>query len=110
MAEAIRFYLDEHMPSAVAEGLRRRGVDALTSREAGRLGADDARQLAFAQQHGRVFVTRDADFLRLNALGSEHAGIVYSPRWMSIGAFVARLLRIHHALTAEEMGNRVEYL
>lgn len=26
----IRFYLDEHIPAAVAEGLRRRGVDSLT--------------------------------------------------------------------------------
>jgi hypothetical protein len=74
------------------------------------LGADDAQQLAFAQQNGRVFVTRDADFLRLNAHGSVHAGIVYSPRRMSIGAFVANLLLIHHARTAEEMRNRVEYL
>ena len=110
MAEAVKFYLDEHVPHAVAEGPRRRGVDALTSREAGMLGADDARQLAFAQQTGRVFVTRDADFLRLDAHGSVHAGIVYSPRRISVGAVVSNLLLIFHASNADEMRNRIEYL
>jgi hypothetical protein len=110
LAEAIGFYLDEHVPHAVAEGLRRRGVDTLTSREAGMLGAVDARPLAFAQQNGRVFVTHDVDFLRLNAQGYVHAGIVDAPRRMSIGAFVANLMLIRFALNPEEMANRVEFL
>lgn len=29
MAEKIRFYFDEHVPRAVARGLRRRGVEVL---------------------------------------------------------------------------------
>lgn len=34
MAERVRFYTDEHVPRAVVEGLRRRGVDVLTVAEA----------------------------------------------------------------------------
>jgi uncharacterized protein with PIN domain len=110
LAEVVRFYLDEHVPHAVAKGLRLRGVDALTSREAGMLGAEDARQLAFAHQSGRVFITHDADFLRLDARGYVHAGIVFVPRRMSIGAVVAGLMLIHEMLAAQDMSGHVEYL
>ncbi len=50
MAGAVKFYTDEHSANAIAEGLRRRGVDALTTVEAGMLGASDEEQLAFAAQ------------------------------------------------------------
>jgi hypothetical protein len=110
LAEAIRFYLDEHVPRAVAEGLRRRGADALTSREAGMLGAEDERQLAFAQQNGRVFVTHDADFLRLHAHDFVHTGVIYVPRRMSIGAIIASLILIHDVLNAQDLTGRVEFL
>jgi uncharacterized protein (DUF433 family) len=63
LAEA-RFYLDEHVPQAVPEGLRRRGVDILTVQESGLAGAEDERHLTFAPQEGRVIVTQDVDFLR----------------------------------------------
>jgi hypothetical protein len=39
--ERISFYLDEHIHGAVAEGLRRRGVNVLTVSEAGRNGLSD---------------------------------------------------------------------
>ncbi len=41
MAEPIKFYMDEQVPRAVTEGLRRRGVDVLRAQEAGMLEADD---------------------------------------------------------------------
>ncbi|MCS3749330.1 precorrin-6B methylase 1 [Salinibacter ruber] len=44
MAEPVRFYLDEHIPSAVAEGLRQRGIGVRTLVEMDRLGARDARR------------------------------------------------------------------
>jgi len=37
----IRFLTDEHVPKAVAKGLRERGIDAVTATEAGTLGAED---------------------------------------------------------------------
>jgi len=67
--EQVRFYLDEHIPAAVAEGLRRRGVDSLTVQQAGRSGWSDPEQLAFARTAGRVIVTMDSDFLVLASQG-----------------------------------------
>ena len=36
-----KLYMDEHVPSAITEGLRWRGVDVLTAQEDGRTGEDD---------------------------------------------------------------------
>ena len=68
-------YLDEHIPSAVAEGLRRRGVDVLTVQEAGRSGLADPEQLRFAHSEQRVLVTMDSDFLILASQGASNAGM-----------------------------------
>ena len=57
MADAIRFYLDQHQSNALAAGLRARGIDVLTAHEAGRCGMSDSDQLAFATAEGRVVVT-----------------------------------------------------
>ena len=73
----MNFYLDEHIPKAVAEGLRRRGIDVLTIQDAGRLGVPDRKQLAFATMTRRVLVTFDDDFLALDASRVSHSGIVF---------------------------------
>ena len=46
MSEEIRFYTDEHVPPAVADGLRRRGIDTLSARDAEMLGSSDEEHLA----------------------------------------------------------------
>ena len=48
MADLIRWYMDEHIPPAITQGLRRRGVDVETTQEAGMLHASDELQLAYA--------------------------------------------------------------
>ena len=45
--------MDEHIPKAVTEGLRRRGVDVLTAQEADMLGASDQEHLALAVREHR---------------------------------------------------------
>ena len=65
MPRTIRFHLDENVNSAIATGLRGRGVDVTTTREAGLIAADDEEQLKFAKSEGRVVVTHDDDFLRV---------------------------------------------
>ncbi len=99
MAEAIKFYRDEHIPKAVTDGLRRRGVDVLTAQEAGMHPADDDEHLMLAAREQRVLFTQDADFLRLHAAGFPHAGIIYVPQQTKVGYMVAGLRRIHDALT-----------
>jgi len=59
MSKKLKFYTDEHVPSAVVKGLRLRGVDVLTTKEAKMLGATDEDHLTFAKIKGRVnFYTR----------------------------------------------------
>ena len=106
----IRFHLDENMPHAVAEGLRRRDVDVTTTTDAGLVGATDQEQLMFAHGEGCVLVTRDADLLRLDAQGAEHAGIVYWTERRSIGQLISALDILSLESTEEEMRGRVVFL
>ncbi len=110
MAERIKLYMDEHVPRAVTEGLRRRGVEVLTAREADMLRADDEQHLALASREGRVVFTQDADFLRLHAAGYRHTGIVYAPQGTAIGTIVRGLMLIYDVLGAEDMSAHVEFV
>lgn len=79
----IALYIDEDSKvSALIDALRRRGIDVLTTADAGRDGLADDEQLAFAAENGRTLVTANiGDFERIHArwsrAGREHAGIVY---------------------------------
>jgi len=107
----LRFYLDEHVPAAVAKGLRWRKIDVKSTAEAGLLGADDEKQLEFAIAESRVIFTNDADFLRMAANGREHCGIVYChPAKSDIGESIRLLTLMNDCLEANEMKNVVEYL
>ncbi len=107
----MKFLLDEHIPGAVADTLRRHGVDVLTVQGAGRTGLSDTQQLAWANEQGRVVVTLDADFLGLDAQGHPHAGIAYGPaRRRTIGELIQSLRLIEGAMTAEEMANHIEFI
>ena len=110
MADKIKYYADEHVARAVVRGLRQRGVDVLTSPQAGMLGAADEEHLELATRQDRVIFTQDDDFLRLASTGREHAGIVYAAQPTRIGEIVAGLMLIYQVLTAEEMRNHVESL
>ena len=107
----IRFHLDEHIPTAVALGLRRRGIDVTTTADAELCGADDEAQMARAASQGRVIVTHDDDFLVLHSRGVRHAGIAYSHQGSrSVGELLQLLLLVHECFTPEEMENRLEFL
>ena len=102
--------MDEHIPKAVTEGLRRRGIDVLSVQEAGMLGANDYDQLSFANKEGRVIFTKDADFLRLHKAGISHQGIIYSSKQSPVGYTVRVLMMIYDLVTLEEMAGRVEFI
>lgn len=111
MAQTIRFHLDEHCPTAVAEGLRRRGINVTTTPEAGLQGALDTEHVAFALREGRVILTEDEDFLALHASGVSHAGITYCHQGTrSIGEIIRGLMLIWDVFEPHEMHNRVEWL
>lgn len=60
---SVGLYMDEHVPSAITEGLRRRGVDVITVQDDGMDGSDDDVILDCTTWLGRVIFTRDQDFL-----------------------------------------------
>lgn len=111
MPRTIRYHLDEHIDFAVAQGLRRRGIDVTTTPDAGLLSADDSDHIAFAVASGRVIVSNDPDFLRLHDQAVEHAGIAYChQQTRSIGEMISALELIWEVLEPEEMQNRVEFI
>lgn len=110
MAPSLSFYVDEHIHTAIVKGLRTRGIDVGTPCDAGLLGASDEKHLAFACKTGRVLITRDQDSLALNAAGTEHPGIAFAARNLSIGAIVRALVLLHARLRPHQMLRRVEYL
>jgi predicted nuclease of predicted toxin-antitoxin system len=80
---SLRFLLDEDISGRVAEGLKARGVDAVSVHELNRTGLADEDQLAFAVEEGRVLVTYNrADFQALDAewrmRGLSHPGILWA--------------------------------
>jgi predicted nuclease of predicted toxin-antitoxin system len=110
VADQIKLYMDEHVPTAVTVGLRLRSVDVLTAQEADMLAASDEDHLALAVREGRVLFTQDADFLRLHARGVPHAGIAYVRQQTPVGNIVRGLMLICQVLEPEDMLNHVEFL
>ena len=111
MPRTIRFHLDEHVPDAVANGLRLLGIDVTTTAGANLLGAEDVDQIAYGISECRVIFTQDDDFLVLAAMGVEHAGIVYCHQTTrSIGQIIRALELIWEVFEVDEMRNRVEFI
>jgi predicted nuclease of predicted toxin-antitoxin system len=107
----VRFQLDEHVAHAVAQGLRRHGIEVLSTADLGLVGATDTVQVEHALVAGRVIFTQDRDFLRLHGRGVQHHGIAFCEHGSrSIGQIIAGLRGIHDRLSAEEMVGRLEYI
>src|SRR5262245_58844978 len=99
------------MHSAVAHGLKAKGIDILSAQDAGRCGLDDPDQLQFATAESRTLVTHDTDYLILAASGTQHAGIAYCHATKySIGELIRMLELLHSVYDGDDMKNRVEYL
>ncbi len=110
MRKKLKFYTDEHVSSSVVKGLRMRGVDVITTKEAGMLGASDEEHIVFANREGRVIFTQDEDFLKLHSKGFKHSGIIYAHQRTPIGDIVRGLMLIYQVLESDEMKNHLEFL
>jgi predicted nuclease of predicted toxin-antitoxin system len=111
MTDRIRFHFDENVDPAIADGLRRRGVDVTVPSDVGLVGASDDKHLAFAIAEQRVILTHDDDFLPVSRRGTPHCGIVYCHmQSRSIGQIIGGLLLICDCLTPEEMRDHIEFL
>lgn len=110
MPKPIKFHLDENANNAIADGLRRRGIDVTISVQVNLISASDKEQLAFAYSQGRVIFTQDRDFLELHYSGVEHSGIVYCIKGSrTIGEILRQLILIWEVLNADEMVGNLEY-
>jgi len=65
----LRLYIDENVPTEVGRQLRSSGIDAVTARDLGSLGAGDRDHLERVTAQSRMLSTHDQDFLRLAAAG-----------------------------------------
>jgi len=89
-----RIYANENFPRVVAEALRQKGHDVLTSREAGKAGQaiPDAEVLAFAVADDRAILTLNRrDFIRLHNLSATHAGIIVCTYDPDLAALASRI-------------------
>ncbi len=111
----LKYLFDVHVKLAVANGLRRRGVDVATAQELGLGEADDSELLDQATQLDRVLFSQDDDLLaeadiRLTT-GERFAGLVFAPqRNVTVGMLVRDLDLIANVLPPAEIENRIEYL
>jgi hypothetical protein len=107
-------YLDEDVSVVVAAILRGRGFDAITTRDAGRLGYGDASQLVFAAHARRVLLTHNrADFERLHkewlATGQLHVGMIIARRRLAV-ELAARIGRLLMRLPASALEDQLLYV
>lgn len=108
-------YMDVHVPAAITEGLRRRGIDVLTAQEDGTREADDEMLLIRSTELSRVLFTQDDDLLAFaanwQAKGIDFSGVVYAHQLgPGIGRIIEDLELLMHAAEPRELENHVIYL
>lgn len=111
----VAFYMDVHVPGAIAEQLRLRGVDVLAATEEGTNRLPDDQLLETATALGRVVFTHDIRFRAMaeqwQREGRQFAGLAYGhAEGASIGQYVRDLELIAKASDPVEWKNTVMYL
>jgi len=112
---ALAFYMDHHVPRAIINGLRLRGIDVLTAYEDGTSEYEDADLLDRATELQRVLFSQDDDLLSEAAKrireNSFFYGVIYAHQLrVSIGTCVNELEIIAQASEPEDIINRVQFL
>jgi len=110
----IELYLDEDVDVLIADLVRARGFQAITTQEAGQTGKNDAEQFAYAVSQQKTILTHNrSDFELLAqqylAAGQTHCGILIATR-RSPYEIVRRLLTILNQVTADEVENQLRYI
>lgn len=111
----MKIYCDENIESTIVEGLKRRGIKVISTRDRKDLGKSDEYHLKRAFELGAVVLTHDTDILKIahrwNREGKEHKGILYAhPLDLSIGECIRMVELVTQVLTEEEIKNHIEFL
>jgi Domain of unknown function (DUF5615) len=113
----LKLLLDEMYPAALAEALRRAGIDACAVIELGLAGRSDPDVFAAAVAQGLTVLTENvADFTRISAehltAGHRHPGVLIalSSRFSRRPAGLGPLVTAICAVANQQLGDRVVYL
>lgn len=112
---AVRFYMDVHIPAAITQQLRIRGVDVLAATEERTNRLPDEDLLRLASSLGRMVFTHD---IRFRALAEQwqreekpFAGLAFgAAEGASIGQYIRDLELLAKASEPSEWLNTVVYL
>jgi hypothetical protein len=110
----VKIYLDEDVHDFIADALRLRGWDALTTVEAGNRSKSDPDQIHFATEQGFAIVTYNVqDYPRLHYelinAGSTHAGIIVAPQ-QDPRRNIRALFNLLSSVPVEKMKDQLVYL
>ncbi|MFH0813368.1 MAG: DUF5615 family PIN-like protein [Pseudomonadota bacterium] len=111
----LRIYTDENVDVRIAEGLRRREIDAFSAREKGALGINDEQHFEKAKDLEAVIFTHDSHFIKiaetLVSSGKNHSGLIFiEMHKRGLGECIRRLALYTDILSSQEMINRIEFL
>jgi hypothetical protein len=111
----LRIYTDENVDVRIAEGLRRRGIDAFSAREKKGLGINDEQHFEKTKDLQAVIFTHDPHFIeiaeKLAKSGKGHYGLIFSEMHRyNLGEFIRGLALYADILSAQDMINRIEFL
>jgi len=111
----LKIYSDESSNIKIIRGLKRRGINAWSARDAGNLGLTDEEQLRYSFEQRACLFTTDDDFLKIAhewiEHGKEHHGIIYvHPLKLNIGECINAIELIACIFDADDMKNHIEYL
>lgn len=107
--------MDVHVPRAITNGLKRRGVQVTTAQEDGTAELDDPLLLTRATELGCALYTQDDDLLaeahRRQTVGESFGGVIYSHQLRSpIGKCIDDLDPIAQTFDADDLRNLVEFI
>jgi predicted nuclease of predicted toxin-antitoxin system len=112
---AISLYMDVHIPQAITDQLRRRGIDVLTAIEDAAQTLPDDQLLERATDLNRVLFTQDIGFRALaeewQRQSKPFAGLIFAHQLGgTIGQLVTDLELVAQASELKEWLNIVEYV
>ena len=107
--------MDHHVPRAITNGLRLRGVDVITAAEDGTDELQDPALLERATEMDRVLFTQDDDLIveatRRQRRGQAFAGVIYAHQLrISIGDCVRDLELVSKAAEPTDMVGQTLFL
>ena len=111
----LALYMDVHIPRAITNGLRRRGVEVITAQADGAAELDDPPLLDRATELNRPLYSQDDDLLaeahRRQTSGESFSGVIYSHQLRSpVGRCIDDPELIAKTFEPEALKDRVEFI